>query len=212
MVKGQRVILRVIEDNDLELCQKLFNDPNVRRMVVGWDFPVSMEAQRQWLSSLTGKKNDVRFVIETEEGKSIGVTGLWDIDWHNRHALTATKLLPSDGAIGKGYGRDAIMTVSAYAFYEVGLNRLWGSIIDYNKASFKAYVERSGWRVEGRLRKHIFRSGTFHDLYYVACLKSDFEIVPDAKAYRAPYLPPEIDDTIEWARFVAEGNPLQDLE
>ena len=159
-------------------------------MVVGWDFPVSMEAQRRWFDSLIGKKNEARFIIETIEGKTIGLTGLWDIDWHNRHALTATKVILSEEIKGKGYGRDAIMALSAYAFYEVGLNRLWGSIIDYNGASFKAYVERSGWKLEGTLRNHIFRNGAFHDLYYVACLKKDFESVPDAENYSISYVSP----------------------
>ena len=188
MIKGRRVLLRAIEVGDLALCQSIFNDPDVRKMVVGWDFPVSMEAQRRWFDSLIGKKNEVRFVIETLEGKPIGLTGLWDIDWHNRHALTATKLILSEETKGKGYGRDAIMTMSAYAFYEVGLTRLWSSIIDYNEASFKAYVGKSGWKVEGKLRNHIFRNGTFHDLYYVACLKNDFESVPDAKNYLRSYV------------------------
>jgi len=190
MIKGKRVLLRAIETRDLELCQTLFNEPDIRRMVVGWDFPVSTEAQRRWFDSLIGNKNEVRFVIETIDGKSIGLTGLWDIDWHNRHALTATKLILAEDTKGKGYGRDAIMTMSAYAFYEVGLNRLWGAIIDYNEASFKAYVGRSGWKVEGKLRNHIFRNGTFHDLYYVACLKEDFESVPDAKDYLISYVSP----------------------
>ena len=105
----------------------------------------------------------------------------------------------SEDAKGKGYGSDAIMTISAYAFYEVGLNRLWGAIIDYNEASCKAYVdERSGWKVEGRLRKHVFRDGTFHDLYYVACLKSDFEAIADADIYRASYLSPKLNNTVRW--------------
>jgi len=190
MIKGKLVLIRAMESSDLELCQSLFNDPDIRRMVVGWDFPVSMEAQRQWFNSLIEKKNEVRFVIESKEGKPIGLTGLWDIDWHNRHAAGATKLILSDETKGKGYGRDAIMALSAYAFYEVGLNRLWGMIIDYNASSLKSYVERSGWKLEGTLRNHIFRDGTFHDVYYVACLKEDFDSVPDAKTYSMTYVSP----------------------
>ena len=190
MIKGKRVLLRTVEAGDLELCQSLFNDMDIKRMVVGWDFPVSMEAQKRWFDSLIGKKNEVRFVIETKAGKPIGLTGLWDIDWHNRNALTAVKLILSNDTKGKGYGRDAIMTLGAYAFYDVGLNRLWSEIIDYNEASLKAYVERSGWKVEGQFRKHIFRGGAFHDLYYVACLKEDFESVSDAKDYLRSYASP----------------------
>ena len=188
MIKGKQVILRAIEEEDLGFCQQLYNDPDVRAMVVGWDFPVSLQNQKRWFDSLGKDKNNVRFLVETFEKQPIGLTGLWDIDWHNRHALTATKLLVSQELRGQGYGRDSIMAMSAYAFFEVGLHRLWGAILDFNVPSFKSYVERSGWKVEGRLRQHIFRNGSYHDLYYVACLKEDFLAVADAQ----DYIPAEI--------------------
>lgn len=190
MIRGKRVILRAIEEEDLGFCQRLYNDPDVRAVVVGWDFPVSLQNQRRWLDSLGKDKNNVRFIVETLEKQAIGLTGLWDIDWHNQHALTATKLMISDEFRGKGYGRDAIMAMNAYAFFEVGIHRLWGAILDFNVPSFKSYVERSGWKVEGKLRQHIFRNGSYHDLYYVACLKEDFLSVPDA----GDYIPPKIPD------------------
>jgi len=190
MIRGKKVVLRAVEAGDLDFCQRLYNDPGVRAVVVGWDFPVSLENQKRWFEALGKDKNNVRFIVETMEKQPIGLTGLWDIDWHNRHALTATKLMISDEFRGKGYGRDAIMAMNAYAFCEVGLHRLWGAILDFNIPSFKAYVERSGWKVEGRLRQHVFRNGSYHDLYYVACLKEDFLAVPDA----GDYIPPEIPD------------------
>jgi RimJ/RimL family protein N-acetyltransferase len=189
MIKGKRVVLRAVEEEDLGFCQRLYNDPDVRTVVVGWDFPVSLQNQKQWLDSVGKDKSNARFIVETLEKQPIGLTGLWDIDWHNRHALTATKLTVSGEIRGKGYGRDAIMAMNAYAFYEVGLHRLWGAILDFNVPSFKSYVERSGWKVEGRLRQHIFRNGYYHDLYYVACLKEDFLAVPDAGDYIPPKIP-----------------------
>ena len=188
MIRGKKVNLRSVEEEDLGFCQRLYNDPDVRAVVVGWDFPVSLQNQKRWFDSLGRDKNNARFIVETAEKLPIGLTGLWDIDWHNRHALTATKLMVCDEIRGKGYGRDAIMTMNGYAFFEVGLNRLWGAILDFNVPSFKSYVERSGWKVEGRFRQHIFRNGSYHDLYYVACLKDDFLAVSDAR----DYIPPEI--------------------
>ena len=198
MIEGKKVVLRPVEEEDLGFCQQLYNDPDLRMFVVGWDFPVSLQNQRRWLESVGQDKNNVRLIVQTKDKRPIGLTGLWDIDWHNRHALTAIKLLISDDIRGKAYGRDAIMTMNAYAFYDVGLHRLWGAILDFNVPSFKSYVERSGWKVEGRLRQHIFRNGAFHDLYYVACLREDFLAVPDAK----DYIPPE----------VPEGCRLIDIE
>jgi hypothetical protein len=49
--------------------------------------------------------------------------------------------------------------------------------------SYRAYVEKCGWKVEGVNRKHIFRDGAFMDQLRVAALKSDFDQVPEASAY-----------------------------
>lgn len=188
MIEGKKVRLRAIEEKDLEFCQVLHNDPYTRQMVVGWDFPVSMEKQEKWFQSIAQSRNDLRLVVEDKEGHTLGLTGLWEIDWHNRNALTAVKL-KVDTISRKGYGRDAIMAMNAYAFFEVGLYRLWGMILDYNIPSFKAYVEKSGWKVEGILRQHVYRNGAFHDLYYVACLKEDFLALADASDYIPSVVP-----------------------
>ncbi|OPY85090.1 MAG: hypothetical protein A4E65_00197 [Syntrophorhabdus sp. PtaU1.Bin153] len=187
-MEGKYVRLRAVEETDLPFCQLLYNDLELRRLVVGWDFPVSLAQQKRWFETSQQDRNNIRLIIENKEKESIGLTGLWDIDWHDRHALTAVKLLLSDENKGKGYGRDAVMTVCAYAFFEVGLFRLWTTIINYNAPSFKTYVERSGWKVEGLLRQHVFRNGKSHDLYYVGCLREDFLAVSDA----IDYVPSEI--------------------
>jgi RimJ/RimL family protein N-acetyltransferase len=183
MIEGKKINLRPVEEEDMDFCKYLYNDKRIREMVVGWDFPVSTWNQKKWFESSTKDKNNVRFIVETKDKKSIGMTGLWDIDWHNRNALTAIKLVASEGTRGEGYGRDAIMTMNAFSFYDVGLHRLWGAILDYNIPSIKSYVEKSGWKVEGRFRQHIFRNGAYHDMYYVACLKEDFLALPDVKSY-----------------------------
>lgn len=183
MIEGKKIILRPVEESDLDFCQMLYNDQYIRQMVVGWDFPVSKENQKKWFELSIDDKKNIRFIIETKQKRKIGVTGLWDIDWHNRNALTGIKLSVTKEVKGKGYGRDAIMTMNAFAFFDVGLHKLWSEILDYNIPSFKSYVERSGWKVEGKLREHIFRNGVFHDLYYVSCLKEDFLSVADSKEY-----------------------------
>jgi RimJ/RimL family protein N-acetyltransferase len=187
MIKGKKVYFRPIEEADLKFCQSLYNDELMRQFVVGWDFPVSYYSQEKWFTSLSGNHNNIRFIICNLKDEPLGLTGLWDIDWHNRNALTAIKIR-RDKKLEKGLGHDAIMTMNAYAFFEVGLYRLWGQIIDYNIPSYKAYVGKSGWKLEGVLREHIFRNGIFHDLFYVACLKKDFLEVSDAQ----DYIPPEI--------------------
>ncbi|MFA5039005.1 MAG: GNAT family protein [Candidatus Omnitrophota bacterium] len=189
MLKGKKVLLRPLEEDDLGFCQVLYNDSHIRDMVVGWDFPSSLRNQKIWFESLCRDKNNIRLIIETKKEGRIGLTGLWNIDWHNRTALNAIKLLVNSRTRGKGYGRDAIMTMCAFAFFNAGMRKLWCEILDYNIPSLKAYVDKSGWKIEGRLRKHVLKNGAEHDLYFAGCLKEDFLKVPDVKDYIPPRIP-----------------------
>jgi RimJ/RimL family protein N-acetyltransferase len=182
MIVGKKIVLRAIEEKDLEYLQKWQNDPVISELVVGWSFPVSMADQSQWFQNSIKKQHTQRFIVECKEKGIIGLTGLWDIDWQNRHALTALKIGEKTDR-GRGIGADAIMTITSYAFYEVGLNRLYGSILPYNHASYKAYVQKCGWKVEGCYRQHVYRKGKFYDLLYVATLKEDYERLPSAADY-----------------------------
>jgi hypothetical protein len=89
------------------------------------------------------------------------------------------------GSAPKGAGTDAIMTLMAWAFYEVGLRRLHCTILDYNAASHGAYVRKCGWQIEGRQREAVFRNGRWNDLLHAAILKREFDTLLDAEEYVA---------------------------
>lgn len=182
MIKGKKVFLRALGAEDLDDTLKWLNDPEISRLVGGWSFPLSMTHQREWFERSIKDERNQRFIVESYEDGVIGLTGLWEIDWHNRHALTSLKLGASN-IRGKGYGTDAIMTLMAYAFSEVGLNRLWGEIISFNIASYKAYVEKCGWKVEGIFRQHLYREGQYYDQLRVAILREEFLQHPLASDY-----------------------------
>lgn len=182
MLTGRLVGLRPMQLDDLDFLADLANHPGVRNFVGGWGWPVARDAQRDWLqASLRDPRTYRLTVTDAATGEAIGLSGLWDVDWHNRCALTAVKLMP--GLAPRGAGSDSIMLTMAWAFYDVGLRRLWGTILDLNAASMGAYVRRCGWRIEGRERASVFRRGEWRDLYRVAALRSDFDALPDAGEY-----------------------------
>ena len=124
----------------------------------------------------------MRLTIHDKRSQApIGLTGLWEVDWHNGSAMTAIKLMP--GISPKGAGSDAIMLVNAWAFYEVGLRRLHSTILDFTGPSIGAYVRRCGWRIEGCEKQSVFRRGEWSDLYHVALLRSDFVDLEAAAEY-----------------------------
>ena len=181
MIRSNLLALRPIEKTDDYLLQVLMNNQLISENVVGWTFPVSLFSQAKWIENNVNAANYRLIIIDIETDEPIGITGLWDIDWHNQMALSAIKLIPEK--VKKGFGTDAIMLTMAWSFYNVGLRRLYGSILDFNGPSMGAYVKKCGWRVEGRQREAIFRKGQWHDLYNVAILKSDFDKLPNASKY-----------------------------
>lgn len=181
MIKSKLLSLRPIELNDDIVLQQLINNPLVSENVVGWTFPVSLFSQKNWIQSNTNNLSYRLVVVDNETNEAIGITGLWDIDWHNQAAMSAIKLLPEKTK--KGFGTEAIMLSMAWAFYNVGLRRLHGAILDFNGPSMGAYVKKCGWKVEGRQREAIFRKGEWHDLYSVAILKREFDVLPAASEF-----------------------------
>ncbi len=181
MIKSAKLSLRPIELHDDDLLQKLMNDPYVTGNVVGWSFPVSIFSQKNWIQSNNNNSNYRLAVVDNNSNKTIGITGLWEIDWHNQSAMSAIKLLPEHTK--KGLGTEAIMLSMAWAFYSVGLRRLYAEILDFNGPSLGAYVKKCGWKVEGRQREAIFRKGEWHDLYNVAILKREFDVLPQASEF-----------------------------
>lgn len=183
MIKGNRVILRPVDEADLGLITEWFNDQELAQWVGGWSFPLSFAEQREWFKRTVSDQATRRFIVSlANDGSPIGVTGLWHIDWRNRHALTALKLGVA-ATRGQGLGTDAILTMCAYAFRNVGLNRLWTEVLSFNAASYRAYVKKCGWKLEGRSRQHVLRDGTYHDQFRLGLLRDEFEQLPLAQPY-----------------------------
>lgn len=172
-IKGKKVVLRAIEEKDLELLHKWSNDPEINYMLGGWHFPSSMQDQQKWFASLSLTNNNQRFAIETEELGLIGMINLVDINWKDRRAFTGM-LLGDKDMRGKGYGVDAIMTMNKYVFEELGLKRLDGSMISYNEASIGVYTKKCGWVIEGIKKDAYFRKNQWWDEVIVGITSSDY--------------------------------------
>ncbi len=180
-LQGENVTLRAIELEDLPILQKWANNPEIQNWLGGWHFPTSMEDQKKWFAALDVKSLNQRFVIEIEDMGVIGTANLVNIDWKNRNAFHGM-LLGDKDIRGKGYAKDTVMTIMKYAFEELGLERLDGSMIEYNKASLKFYLEKCGWKEEGRQRNWYFRKNKFWDKIIVGITRKDyFELIESNK-------------------------------
>ncbi len=172
-IRGKKVVLRAIEEEDLPTLHRWNSDPELWDLLVGWRFPTSFASLQKWFATLDSDIVNQRFAIEAPDEGLIGVANLVDIDWKNNHAFHGMMLGDKD-IRGKGYGVDAIMTVMRFAFDELHLARLDGAMIEYNDASVRAYCGKCGWKEEGRARRWFFRKGRYWDKILVGVTEGDY--------------------------------------
>lgn len=181
-IKGKKVTLRAIEKEDLELLHRWSNDPTINYMLGGWHFPSSKMDQEKWFNSLFVNSLNQRFAIDTEELGLIGMANLVDINWKDRNAFHGM-LLGDKDMRGKGFGVDSIMAINRYAFEELGLMRMDGSMISYNEASLGVYIKKCGWKIEGRKMNYYFRKNQWWDKIVVGITRDDYFKLIDERNY-----------------------------
>ncbi len=172
-ILGNKVTLRSIEKHDLDQLHVWANDPTTQDIIGNIHFPSSREYQDSWFSKLQSDNLNQRFAITTEQDGLIGISSIMNIDWRNRHAWHGIVLGDKD-IRGKGYGIDTVMATMRYAFDEMNLERLDGSIIEYNNISYSMYCNKLGWNIEGRKKNYYFRKGKYYDQIIVGILKEDY--------------------------------------
>ena len=72
------------------------------------------------------------------------------------------------------YGKDVVFTIMKYAFEELQLNRLDGTILESNVASQKLYIDKCGWTVEGVRRNYIFKNNMYHNQLVLGILREEY--------------------------------------
>jgi RimJ/RimL family protein N-acetyltransferase len=182
-ILGKILTLRAIEQSDLELLHKWANDPVTQDGIGEIHFPSSIDFHNSWFLNLKNSELSQRFVVDTPDDGIIGISSIVNIDWRNRHAWHGLVIGESSHR-GKGYGVDAIMATMRYAFDELNLERLDGSMIEYNVQSIATYCgKKLGWKEEGRRKNYFFRKGRYWDQVVVGVTKQDYRELVDQTKY-----------------------------
>ncbi len=77
---------------------------------------------------------------------------------------------------GRGIMTDAVRAYVNYAFAELDLSRLTAHTFESNLASARV-LEKNGFKLEGRLRKHLCKDGKLLDARFYGLLKEDLPAI-----------------------------------
>lgn len=170
----KEVQLRALTFNDLELTLKWNNQEEIKKNYLGHPFPLNEESEKKWYEKiLTSNFPITVFGIEhTTAKKLIGISVLRDINMINRTAEFALYIGEVDYR-EKGLSKQATMQTLFFAFYELGLNRVFLKVLEDNSRAIKLY-ESVGFIREGLLRNSVFKNNHFHNEIVFSILKEEF--------------------------------------
>lgn len=171
---GTTVYLRGLEEGDLPLRPKWFNDPEINCTLL-METPVSLATTKHWFSRIVPQQNTGRVdltICDAADGNAIGMTGLLKIDRIHQHAQFYITI-GEKAYWGRHIPDEVIPLVLRLAFSVQNLNKVYLWTIP-NNARARAVYERNGFQQEGVLRQHFYCRGAFQDIYQHGLLRSDW--------------------------------------
>ena len=171
VLTGTAVTLRPPDESDPARFVEWLSDMEVTRYL-GNAMGRALFEEEEWFKR-SGESKDAVFWIIEAEGRTIGSTSIFSIDWLNAHAHTGT-LIGDKRAWRKGYGSEAMLMRTAYAFRDLNLHKLMTSVFMDNEPSRRG-LEKAGYREIGIEREHFFRDGRWHDHWLAEVLRADWE-------------------------------------
>lgn len=173
---GELVRLRGLRDEDAETISAGLSNPEVARTLDHWAHgPYSVDQARDFV-----RRHDpgtVNFAVESLRlGTMVGCTGLRELNFRDRNCEWGIWIGPPEHW-NQGYGTEACRLMTAYAFRELGMEKVYLQVYESNPGARRAY-EKAGYRVEGTLPRDHWWDGGLVTTFLMAAYR-------DQDGYRA---------------------------
>lgn len=169
ILETERLILKPIEESDLEYLMNLRWDKEVGEFIIHQ--AISSKDQLNWYNNI---KNDLAlsvFLKEENGLKIIGTTGLYNIDYRHQRAVIKFRL--DKNYQGFGYAHEFMMETLKYGFDTLNLNKIVGESMEINEKIIKT-VMKAGFLVEGNLKEFYYHQGSYKNAILFGLTKEDF--------------------------------------
>ncbi len=159
----EHFVLRPWSSRDVPRVKRAFDDPDIRR----WHtrrFDTEAETLA-WVASWRQRwraETDVSWALVSETDQVVGQVGLRTVFLEAAHAQMSYWLLPE--ARGQGLAVSGTRAVQAWAFSELGLQRLYLQHSVLNERSCRVAVS-AGFAFEGTLRRYMLHVDDLHDTH-----------------------------------------------
>ncbi len=170
---GTKISLQPSSREDLPVFVQWFADTEVTRYLNLRVVP-SHSQEEEWFDEIARSDSIVHWRI-VAEGKTIGASAIADINWMHRQAMTGM-MLGERTEWGKGYASEAVQLRTAFAFAELGLERLETRSRAGNVAMHRV-LEKVGYRKIGLRRKVRWGDNGWQDEFIFELLREEWPAV-----------------------------------
>ena len=157
-----KIKLRAIEPEDLELLYKIEND--VRLWNVGaTNVPYSKYTLHDYIANSADDiytDKQLRMMVEDMEGKTVGIVDL--MNFSPQHLRAETGIVILDAERRKGYATEALNAMCDYASNVLHLHQLYGVVGKDNQAALALY-DKAGFEHQEALRDWLFDGKKYSD-------------------------------------------------
>jgi RimJ/RimL family protein N-acetyltransferase len=173
-LRGNHVVLRALER---EHCRELWlaYEPVEPLPTEPLQPGLSAEGADQWFEEIQAGQGKDRLhlgIFTRDEGRLAGDIQLAAIDWRNRSAEIGVGIARAADR-RRGYARDALLALIAYAFDFLDLARLSAAVVEYNTAAAGG-LEEGGFVLEGRDREAVYAGGRRWDRLHYGLLQREY--------------------------------------
>ena len=170
----QRLTLQPLTEEDWPLFLQLYRDPQVMRYMS--DPLDDAEVRARFASRLPAwDKHSTHWLClvlrEKASGNALGLTG-FRAEWQPfQQAEVGFVSLPAGQ--GKGYGKESLQALLAFAFNDCGFHKLNATVTEGNIAS-RRLLESCGFQLEGTLRDNYRLGGQWCNDWQLGLLAAEY--------------------------------------
>jgi RimJ/RimL family protein N-acetyltransferase len=152
-IRTDHLVLRTLTAADAtERYLGWMRDPETTRYLESRLAEHSLGSLRTFIESSNASPDSLLLGICLADGRHIGNIKVGPVNEYHRNAAVGLLIGDRDQR-GKGYATEAIAAVTAHAFGEMGLHKLFAGCYASNVGSARAF-RKAGWTDEGRSRDH----------------------------------------------------------
>ncbi|MDT8717319.1 GNAT family N-acetyltransferase [Clostridium sp. 19966] len=175
LLKGDKVILEALREEDLDVVNRWFNNVEFLRH---YDMIPAVTQNKKEVSEMLEEfeKSNERYIFGIrlkEDHRLIGILGYDDIVWASGSAFLFIGIGEYDFH-GKGLAKEALTLLLDFGFSELNLHKIQLNVLQYNERAIKLY-EACGFVKEGTYREYIYRDSQRYDMYLYGILKTEWQ-------------------------------------